>query len=78
MNLNARTVSAIDLRLGDIVIPDRGPRRRVTLHRIQGAHPVVVVQFEGIPGASTLYPPSMPVLIECPDAATNHRQETRR
>ena len=44
--------------------PDRGPRRRVTLHRLEGAQLVVVVQFEGIPGASTYYPPSMPLLVE--------------
>ena len=69
MNLRARTVCALNLHVGDIVIPDHGPRRRVTLHRLQGAHPVVVVQYEGIPGASTLYPPSMPILIECDDDA---------
>lgn len=48
-------------------LPDHGPRRRVTLRRLEGAHPVVVVQFEGIPGATIRYPPSMPLLIEEPD-----------
>lgn len=64
MTYRVRTVSAINLRTGDTVIPDHGPPRKVTLHRIEGAHPVVVVQFEGIPGAQTYYPPSMPLLIE--------------
>lgn len=65
-----RTITAMNLRLGDIVVPDHGPRRRVTLHRLEGAHPVVVVQYEGVPGVSTLYPPSMPLLIEEPDPPT--------
>ena len=78
MNLRARTVSALNLHVGDIVIPDHGPRRRVTLHRLQGALPVVVMQHEGIPGASTLYPPSMPILIECDDDAPPSRQERHR
>lgn len=67
MSCIVRTVTALNLRLGDIVVPDHGPRRRVTLHRVQGAHPVVVVEYEGIPGARTYYPPSMPLLIEGPD-----------
>jgi hypothetical protein len=64
MNLRVRTITAVNLRLGDVVIPDHGPRRRVTLRRLEGAHPVVVVQFEGVPGANICYPPSMPLLIE--------------
>jgi len=64
MTYRVRTVTALNLRMGDTVIPDHGPRRRVTLHRLEGAHPVVVVQFEGVPGASICYPPSMPLLIE--------------
>lgn len=64
MGYRTKTVTALNLRTGDIVIPDRGPRRRVTLHRLEGAQLVVVVQFEGIPGASTYYPPSMPLLVE--------------
>jgi len=67
MSCIVRTVTALNLRLGDIVIPDHGPRRRVTLHRVQGAHPVVVVEYEGIPGACRYYPPSMQLLIEEPD-----------
>jgi len=67
MSCIVRTVTALNLRLGDIVIPDHGPRRRVTLHRVQGAHPVVVVEYEGIPGACSYYPPSMLLLVEDPD-----------
>lgn len=67
MTFRVRTVTALNLRLGDVVIPDHGPRRRVTLRRLEGSHPVVVVQFEGIPGATIRYPPSMPLLIEEPD-----------
>ena len=65
------TITAMQLQLGDVVIPDTGPRRHVTLHRLQGAHPVVAVQFAEIPGATSYYPPTMPVLIEIPDAATS-------
>jgi hypothetical protein len=67
MTFRVRTVTALNVRLGDVVIPDHGPRRRVTLRRLEGVHPVVVVQFEGIPGATIRYPPSMPLLIEEPD-----------
>ena len=67
MNLRVRTVTALNVRLGDIVVPDHGPRRRVTMHRLEGVHPVVLVQYEGIPGASRVYPPSMPLLIEDAD-----------
>ena len=66
MGYLVRTVTALDLRLGDVVIPDHGPHQRVTLHRVQGAHPVVAVQFAGIPGATSYYPPDLPFLIEEP------------
>ena len=65
-----RTVSACNLRLGDIVIPDRGPRQRVTMHRIEGSHPVIAVQFADIPGVTTYYPPNMLLFIEEPDQQT--------
>jgi hypothetical protein len=64
MTYSVRTVTALNLRVGDTVIPDHGPHRRVILHRLEGAHPVVVVQYEGVPGASVFYPPSMPLLVE--------------
>ena len=62
-----RTITAMQLQLGDVVIPDTGPHRHVTQHRIQGAHPVVAVQYAEIPGATSYYPPTMPLLIEIPD-----------
>jgi len=64
MSYLVRTVTALQLRIGDVVIPDHGPRQRVTLHRVQGAHPVVAVQFAEIPGATAYFPPSFPILIE--------------
>ena len=64
MGYLVRTVTAVELRLGDVVIPDHGPHQRVTLHRVQGAHPVVAVQFAGIPGTTSYYPPNLPLLIE--------------
>lgn len=67
MGYLVRTVTAMQLQLGDVVIPDKGPRQHVTLHRIQGAHPVVAVQYAETPGTITLYPPSMPLLVEIPD-----------
>ena len=70
MGYLVRTVTAMQLQLGDVVIPDTGPRRHVTQHRLQGAHPVVAVQYAEIPGATSYYPPTMPVLIEIPDITT--------
>lgn len=70
MGYLVRTVTAMQLQLGDVVIPDKGPRQHVSLHRIQGAHPVVAVQYAETPGATTLYPPSMPLLVEIPDDPT--------
>jgi len=67
MGYLVRTVTAMQLQLGDVVIPDTGPHRHVTLHRLQGAHPVVAVQYAEIPGATSYYPPTMPLLIEIPD-----------
>ena len=74
MNYLVRTVSAFQLRIGDTVIPDHGPRQHVTMHRIQGAHPVVAVQFAETPGATTLFPPNLPILIEetRPEATATH------
>jgi len=71
MGYLVRTITAIQLRLGDVVIPDTGGHRHVTQHRVQGAHPVVAVQYAETPGATTLYPPTMPLLIEIPDATTS-------
>jgi hypothetical protein len=70
MGYLVRTITAMQLRLGDVVIPDIGPRRHVTQHRIQGAHPVVAVQYAEMPGATSYYPPTMPLLVEIPDVTT--------
>ena len=70
MGYLVRTITAIQLRLGDVVIPDTGGHRHVTQHRVQGAHPVVAVQYAEIPGATSYYPPTMPLFIEIPDTTT--------
>ena len=59
-----RTVSALNVRLGDTVILDHGPRGRVVQHRLEGAHPVVVIHYEGFPATGVAYPPSTQLLIE--------------
>ncbi|HEY7814646.1 MAG TPA: hypothetical protein VIC62_15485 [Nakamurella sp.] len=56
MGYLVRTITAMQLRLGDVVIPDKGPRQHVTQHRIQGAHPVVVVQYAADPGCPWVHP----------------------
>ena len=71
MGYLVRTITAMQLQLGDVVIPDTGPRRHVTLQPVQGAHPVVAVQFAEIPGATSYYPPTMPLLVEIPDTTTS-------
>lgn len=48
-----RTVQAWQLRLGWIVIPEHGPPRCITTHRLQGARPTVVVEYAGTPGHIT-------------------------
>src|SRR5664279_5563424 len=77
MTYCVRTVTALNLRVGDTVIPDHGPHRRVTLHRLEGAHPVVVVQYEGVPGSSVYYPPSMPLLVEADGSGPECRSSRR-
>ena len=49
--MNTRSVPAAELHLGDLVLlTPQGPVRRVTLHRLQGTPPVVVVSYAGKPG----------------------------
>ena len=49
--MNTRTVPAAELHLGDLVLlTPQGPVRRVTLHRLQGTPPVVVLSYAGKPG----------------------------
>jgi hypothetical protein len=46
-----RAVPAADLHLGDLVLlTPKGPVRRVTLHRLQGTPPTVVLSYAGKPG----------------------------
>ena len=48
-------VAAMNLRIGDLVIPDTGvPACRVVLHRLEGAPPHAVVQNAEIPGSEHL------------------------
>lgn len=50
-------VAAMDLRVGDQVIPDTGiPICRVVLHRLEGAPPHVVVRYAEIPRKEHLLP----------------------
>ena len=49
--MSTRTVPAAQLHLGDLVlITPQGPVRQVTLHRLQGAPPTVVLAYAGKPG----------------------------
>ena len=49
--MTTRTVPAAEVHLGDLVLlTPTGPVRRVTLHRLQGAPPVVVLSYAGKPG----------------------------
>jgi hypothetical protein len=64
-------VAAMDLRIGDLVIPDSGvPTCRVTLHRLEGTPAHVVVQFAEIPGMNITYPATMRLLVR----AGTHRR----
>lgn len=57
-------VAAMNLRIGDLVIPDTGvPACRVVLHRLDGAPPHAVVQYAEIPGRSICYPATMTLLV---------------
>ena len=52
--MTTRTVPAAQLHIGDLVVPDTGPARRITLHRLQGTPPVVVLADAGQPGQQAL------------------------
>ena len=52
--MTTRTVSAAQLHIGDLVVPETGPARRITLHRLQGTPPVVVLAYAGQPGKQAL------------------------
>jgi hypothetical protein len=52
--MSTRTVPAAQLHIGDLVLPATGPARRITLHRLQGTPPVVVLAYAGQPGQQAL------------------------
>ncbi len=58
-------VPAMNLRIGDLVIPDNGvPPCRVVLHRLEGVPAHVVVQYAEIPGKNICYPATMTLLVQ--------------
>lgn len=61
--MTTRTVQAWQLRPGWIVIPEQGSPRRVASNRLEGAHPVAIVEFAGIPQRVT-YPATLPLVVE--------------
>ncbi len=61
--MTTRTVPAAELHLGDLVlITPQGPVRRVTLHRLQGASPTVVLAYAGKPGHQ-MVPAGQPLTV---------------
>ena len=68
--MNTHTVPAAEVHLGDLVLlTPAGPVRRVTLHRLQGAPPMVVLSYAGKPGHQAVpadYP--LAVLTDTPPA----------
>ena len=67
--MRTRTVSAADLHIGDLVVPAEGPARRVTLHRLQGAPPVVVLNLAGKPENLEI-PASQPLTVVSAEQAS--------
>ena len=63
--MTTRAVPAAELHIGDLVLPDTGDARRVTLHRLQGAPPVVVLANAGQPGQHEL-PAAQEVIVLTP------------
>jgi hypothetical protein len=57
-----RTVPAADLHIGDLVVPARGPARRVTLHRLQGTPPTAVIGYADTTSQTTI-PATQPITI---------------
>ena len=52
--MTTRTVAAAQFHIGDLVLPETGPAQRITLHRLQGTPPVVVLSYAGQPGQQAL------------------------
>ena len=60
--MTTRTVPAAQLHIGDLVLPQTGPARRITLHRLRGTPPVVVLAYAGQPGQQAL-PAAQEVIV---------------
>ena len=60
--MTTRAVPAAQLHIGDLVLPDTGQARRITLHRLQGAPPVVVLAYAGQAGRHEL-PAAQEVIV---------------
>jgi hypothetical protein len=60
--MTTRAVPAAQLHIGDLVLPETAPTRRITLHRLQGTPPVVVVAYAGQPGQQAL-PTAQEVIV---------------
>jgi len=68
--MNTRTVPAAELHLGDLVLlTPNGPVRRVTLHRLQGTPPVVVLSYAGKAGRQAI-PADQPLTVLISDQST--------
>jgi hypothetical protein len=52
--MTTRAVPAAQLHIGDLVLPETAPTRRITLHRLQGTPPVVVLAYAGQLGQQAL------------------------
>ena len=60
--MTTRAVPAAELHIGDLVLPDTGDARRITLHRLQGVPPVVVLAYAGQVGQLQL-PAAQEVIV---------------
>jgi len=60
--MTTRAVPAAELHIGDLVLPDSGGARRITLHRLQGVPPVVVLAYAGQAGQHEL-PAAQEVIV---------------
>ena len=61
--MSTRTVPAAEVHLGDrVLLTPQGPVRRVTLHRLQGAPPIVVLAYAGKPGRQAV-PADYPLTV---------------
>ena len=71
--MNTRTVPAAEVHVGDLVrLTPAGPVRRVTLHRLQGAPPVVVLSYAGKRGHQALPADHPLTVLTDPQTAREH------